>query len=338
MTVRIGVIGTGAIGRDHARRIQQVLSGGTISALSDVNRASAEAVRADIAPDAAVFATGEELIASPDVDAVLVTSWGATHEQYVLAAIAAGKPCFCEKPLATTAEGARRIVEAEVDHGTRLVQVGFMRRYDEGYVALKKVVDSQIGAPIMVHAAHRNPTVPEAYTTPMAIHDTLIHEIDVFRWLLDDDYVSAQVTFPRTCARSHAKLRDPQIVTLKTAKGVVITTEIFVNCHYGYDIQCEVVGEDGVASLPEPMAIRMRLNASLQNPILTDWKDRFVASYDVELQDFLKAAAQGTAAGPSSWDGYMAAVASDACVAAQEAEGEIVAITYPARPALYAQG
>lgn len=336
MTVRIGVIGTGAIGRDHARRINQVLAGGKIVALSDVNLASAEAVRDDIAPDAVVYATGQELIAADDVDAVLVTSWGATHEEYVLAAIAAGKPCFCEKPLATSAAGAKRIVDAEVAHGKRLVQVGFMRRYDEGYVALKKVVENRIGAPIMVHAAHRNPTVPKAYTTPMAIHDTLIHEIDVFRWLLDDDYVSARVTFPRSCARTHAKLRDPQIVTLVTAKGTVINTEIFVNCHYGYDIQCQVVGEDGIASLPEPMSIRMRLDATLQNPILTDWKDRFVASYDVELQDFLKAAAQGTATGPTSWDGYMAAVASDACVSAQEAEGDSIAITYPARPALYA--
>ena len=84
------------------------------------------------------------------------------------------------------------------------------------------------------------------------------------------------------------------------------------------------------------MAIQTRLDARLQNDILTDWKDRFVASYDVELQDFLKAAAQGTAAGPTSWDGYMAAVASDACVKAQESEGEAVAITYPDRPALYA--
>ena len=336
MTVRIGVIGTGAIGRDHARRIQSVLAGGEIVALSDVNRASAEAVRADIAPTAEVFATGEELIASPRVDAVLVTSWGTTHEQYVLAAIAAGKPCFCEKPLATTAEGAKRIVDAEVKAGRRLVQVGFMRRYDAGYVALKQAVQAHTGAPIMVHAAHRNPTVPEAYITPMAIHDTLIHEIDVFRWLLDDDYVSARVIFPRKAARSHGKLRDPQIVVLETAKGVVIDVEIFVNCHYGYDIQCEVVGEDGVARLPEPMAIRMRLDAKLQNAILTDWKDRFVAAYDVELQDFLKAAARGTAAGPTSWDGYMAAVASDACVAAQETAGEAVAIPHPARPALYA--
>ena len=74
----------------------------------------------------------------------------------------------------------------------------------------------------MVHAAHRNPTVPEAYGTPMAIYDTLIHEIDVLRWLLDDDYVSARVLFPRKAARSHGKLRDPQVVVLETAKGVLI--------------------------------------------------------------------------------------------------------------------
>ena len=335
MTIRIGVIGTGMIGRDHTRRIQQVLAGAEVVALSDYHPDAARAVQADLAPKAKVYATGEELIAADDVDAILVTSTGATHEAYVLAAIAAGKPCFCEKPLATTADGAKRIVDAEVAHGKRLVQVGFMRRYDAGYVALKQAVDSQIGAPIMVHAAHRNPTVPEHYLTPMAIHDTLIHEIDVLRWLLNDDYVSARVLFPRKAARSHGKLRDPQVVVLETAKGVLIDVEIFVNCHYGYDIQCEVVGEDGIAKLPEPMAIQMRLDAKLQNPILTDWKDRFVDSYDVELNDFIKAAAQGTAAGPSSWDGYVAAITSDACVAAQEADGEAVAISLPARPALY---
>lgn len=336
MTLKIGVIGTGMIGRDHTRRIQQVLAGAEVVALSDVNQASAASVRDDLAPKAKLYETGEALITATDVDAVLVTSWGATHEPYVLAAIAAGKPVFCEKPLATTAEGARRIVEAEVKFGRRLVQVGFMRRYDAGYVALKQAVEQHTGAPILVHAAHRNPAVPEAYVTPMAIHDTMIHEIDVFRWLLDDDYLSARVLYPRNAARSHSKLRDPQVVVLETKKGVLIDVEIFVNCAYGYDIQCEVVGEDGTARLPEPMAIDMRLGAKRQNRILTDWKDRFVASYDVELQDFIKAAAQGTATGPSSWDGYAAAVTSDACVKAQESAGQAVAIELPARPALYA--
>ena len=335
MTLKIGVIGTGMIGRDHTRRIQQVLAGAEVVALSDVNLASAESVRNDLAPSARLYATGEALIAAPEVDAVLVTSWGATHEPYVLAAIAAGKPVFCEKPLATTAEGARRIVEAEVAHGRRLVQVGFMRRYDAGYVALKEAVQQHTGAPILVHAAHRNPAVPEAYVTPMAIHDTLIHEIDVFRWLLDDDYLSARVLYPRNAARSHSKLRDPQVVVLETKKGVLIDVEIFVNCHYGYDIQCEVVGEDGTARLPEPMAIAMRLDAKRSSRILTDWKDRFVASYDVELQDFIAAAARGGATGPSAWDGYAAAVTSDACVQAQQSAGQAVAIELPARPALY---
>ena len=335
MTLKIGVIGTGMIGRDHTRRIQQVLAGAEVVALSDVNLASAESVRADLAPQAKLYETGEELIAAPEVDAVLVTSWGATHEPYVLAAVAAGKPVFCEKPLATTAEGARRIVEAEVAHGKRLVQVGFMRRYDAGYLALKQAVQQHTGAPILVHAAHRNPAVPEAYVTPMAIHDTLIHEIDVFRWLLDDDYVSARVLYPRNAARSHSKLRDPQVVVLETKKGVLIDVEIFVNCQYGYDIQCEVVGEAGTARLPEPMAVALRLDAKRQSSILTDWKDRFVASYDVELQDFIAAASKGGATGPSAWDGYAAAVTSDACVQAQESAGQAVAIELPARPALY---
>lgn len=336
MSLRIGVIGTGAIGRDHTRRINQVLTGAKIAALTDVNAQSAGATKAEVAPDAQLFATGEELIASPLVDAVLVTSWGATHEQYVLAALAAGKPCFCEKPLATTAEGARRIVDAETRLGKRLVQVGFMRRYDAGYRLLKQVVDNEIGTPLMVHAAHRNPTVPDAYVTPMAIHDTLIHEIDVLRWLLNDDYVSAQVVFPRASSHSHSKLRDPQIVLLETAKGVRIDVEVFVNCRYGYDIQCQVVGEEGLANLPEPMSIVMRKEAKLQNAIMTDWKQRFIDSYDVELQDFIGAAAQGTASGPSSWDGYVAAITSDACVAAQESAGHIIPISLPPRPALYA--
>jgi myo-inositol 2-dehydrogenase/D-chiro-inositol 1-dehydrogenase len=336
VTLKVGVIGTGAIGRDHTRRINQVLAGAEVVALTDVNRASAEATAAAHAAEATIHETGEDLIASSAVDAVVVTSWGPTHEKFVLASIAAGKPVFCEKPLATEADGARRIVEAETAFGRRLVQVGFMRRYDAGYVALKRAVETLIGAPLIVHAAHRNPSVGESYTTPMAIHDTVIHEIDVLRWLLDDDYVSAQVVYPRRSSHALAHLADPQIVLLETAKGVRIDVEIFVNCQYGYDIQCEVVGEEGVARLPEPMSVETRLGAKLATEILTDWKDRFIASYDVELQDFIAAAAAGTASGPSSWDGYAAAIAADACVEAQNRAGSIIPITLPDRPALYA--
>lgn len=335
MTLAVGVIGTGAIGRDHARRIANVLSGSDVVAVTDVNRASAEACAAEFAPRAKVHADGHGLIADPEVQAVVVTSWGPTHEEFVLAAIAVGKPVFCEKPLAATAEGARRIVDAETRAGKRLVQVGFMRRFDAGYVALKQVVDRSIGAPLMVHAKHRNPDVGDSYTTTMAVVDTAIHEIDVLRWLLEDDYVSAQVLFPRKTRHASGHLVDPQIVLLETTKGICIDIEIFVNCKYGYDIQCEVVGEEGVAYLPEPLAVPTRHSAHVGRPVLMDWKQRFLASYDVELQAFIDAAALGTMTGPSSWDGYVASITSDACVAAQKLPSHTVPISLPTRPALY---
>ena len=141
---------------------------------------------------------GQELIDSPEVDAIVIASWGGTHEEYVLAGIAAGKQVFCEKPLATTKEACERILDAEVAAGRRLVMVGFMRRYDDGYRAMKETLDrGDIGAPLVFHSAHRNPAVPDSVTTEGVIVDTCVHDIDTSRWLLDSEVVAAQLHNPR---------------------------------------------------------------------------------------------------------------------------------------------
>ncbi len=333
MSLRLGVIGTGNIGQDHIRRITQALSGAVVVAVNDLDGERAQKVAQGIGGRAE--ATGQAVIAGADVDAVLVTSFGATHEEFVLAAIKAGKPVFCEKPLATTAAACKRILDAEVAFGKRLVQVGFMRRYDAGYRMLKALVDQGgIGAPLIAHCAHRNPAVGDDYTTPMAITDTVIHEIDTMRWLLDDEYVSAQVVYPKKTGRASKHLADPQIVMLETATGIRIDVEVFVNAVYGYDIQCELVGETGVARLPEPASVLLRQEARLGIELLTDWKKRFIASYDVELQEWINSVAAGRISGPSSWDGYAAAVTADACVESQ-GNGRIIPIRLGAKPALY---
>lgn len=335
MTLKLGVIGTGAIGQEHIRRCNNVLQGAKVVAVSDINVEGARAALQRLNIEAEVYQDGHQVINSPDVGAVLVTSWDPTHEEFTLAAIAAGKPVFCEKPLALSAEGCRRIVDAEIKHGKRLVQVGFMRPYDTGYRALKKVItDGEIGEPLMLHCAHRNPTVPENYNTEMAITNTLIHELDVLRWLTSDDYKSVQVVFPRVSSKARPHLKDPQIVLFETQKGVRIDVEIFVNCTYGYDIQCEVVGEEGIARLPEPSSVQLRKQAKLSNTILVDWKDRFIEAYDVELQAFINDVKAGQLTGPSAWDGFAASVAADACIKAQKS-GAIEPIEMPARPAFY---
>ncbi|EJM00319.1 putative dehydrogenase [Pseudomonas sp. GM102] len=335
MTLNIGVIGSGAIGQDHMRRCHFALNGSRVTAVNDINLEQAQRALKTLGIAAEVYADGHELIRSKEVDAILVTSWGPSHEEFVLSAISEGKPVFCEKPLAVTAEGCRRIIEAEIAHGKRLVQVGYMRPWDKGYNALREEIRTgDLGVPLMVHCKHRNPEVNDAYTTNMAVSDTLVHELDVLRWLLDDDYVSAQVVFPRVTRHAHSNLRDPQIVLLETAKGVRIDVEIFVNCKYGYDIQCEVVCEDGTAELAAPPSPRVRHAGSNSQHVLLDWKQRFIEAYDHELQAFVDGASKGQIQGPSAWNGFAAALAADACAEAQ-ISGAIVPINMPARPAFY---
>ncbi|MFI1208190.1 Gfo/Idh/MocA family oxidoreductase [Streptomyces sp. NPDC020802] len=338
MTVRVGVIGAGMIGQDHIRRLTDVVTAARVTAVTDIDAARAEEVAARVG--AVALPTGADLVGSPEVDAVLVTSWGPTHAEHVLSAIGAGKPVFCEKPLATTADDCLRIVEAERAHGRRLVQVGFMRRFDAGYRRMKEVIAAgTIGAPLIVHCAHRNPTVPDAYRSAMAAQDTAVHEIDVLRWLLDDEIVSAQVLTPRATSKRFEHLKDPQIMLFETAGGVRVDLEVFVNCQYGYDIQCETVGEDGLVRLPDPAAVGIRTAGLHSTPVLQDWKGRFADAFDTEFREWIAAVETGaTPTGPSAWDGYAATVITDAAVRSLESDGTVVTVDMKPRPAFYATG
>jgi myo-inositol 2-dehydrogenase/D-chiro-inositol 1-dehydrogenase len=333
MELRIGVIGTGAIGKEHIARITNKLSGAKIIAVTDVNEGNAK--EAAVLCGARFEKSDRDVINAADVDAVIVTSWGPAHAVSVLAAIEAGKPVFCEKPLATTADDCKKIVDAEMAGGKRLVQVGFMRRYDKGYLQVKELIASgKFGVPLIIHCTHRNPDVDETYITSMAVNDTAVHEIDVLHWLTGEQYKNAQVLFPKATRYTHGKLRDPQIMILTTESGVIINIEVFVNCKFGYDIQCEVVCENGAIKMPDPSFPSIKTEARNSGAIETSWKRRFIDAYDVELQDWINTTKEGKMNGPSAWDGYLVAVASDALVKAQET-GKVETITTDPCPDFY---
>ena len=337
MTVRIGMIGVGMIGQDHIRRITQVLSGGAVVAVTDVDAARAAQVAADL-PGAAVHPTAGDLIAARDVDAVLVASWGPAHEEQVLAAIDAGKPVFCEKPLAPTVPACQRIIDAEMAAGRRLVQVGFMRRYDAGYRALKATLDGgSIGAPLMMHCAHRNRSVPPyGFTTQMIISDSAVHEIDTVRWLFGEEIVAVSILKPRRTSKAAESVHDPLIVLLEMASGVLVDDEVFVNAGYGYDIRGEIVGETGTVALADAREVTLTASGRRSGSVPADWRQRFARAYDTELQDWLKAVTEGTSTGPTSWDGYAAAAVTDSCLQALQS-GQRTAVRMPDRPDFYAK-
>jgi myo-inositol 2-dehydrogenase / D-chiro-inositol 1-dehydrogenase len=338
MTVRVGVIGAGMIGQDHILRITQVLSGGAIVAVADVDTVRAGSV-ADAWPGVAVWPAGRELIASDAVDAVLVTSWGPTHEEHVLAAIEAGKPVFCEKPLATTGGACLRIMDAEMACGRRLVQVGFMRRYDAGYRALKAALDEgTIGTPLLMHCAHRNRSAPPyGFTTEAMVADSAVHEIDLVQWLFGEPIVATSILKPRRSSRAAAGLHDPLIVLLEMTSGVLVDVEVFVSAGYGYDIRGEIVGESGTVALGEAAGeVTVKSGGARRSRVPADWRDRFAAAFDAELQDWLNAVAAGTSTGPGAWDGYAAAAVTDSCLEALRS-GQRTPVTLRERPEFYAK-
>jgi myo-inositol 2-dehydrogenase/D-chiro-inositol 1-dehydrogenase len=334
MTVRIGMIGPGGMGKAHIQRIHSVIAGGRVVGVSDLNADNAKAVADSIG--GVVFADSTALINSPDVDAVMITSFGPAHEADVLECIKAGKPVFCEKPLTPTADGALRIMAAEQAAGRKLVTVGFMRRFDRSYREMKALLDSgELGETLLVNCAHRNPTVPESYTWDMAINDTAIHEIDTTRWLLGEEFVSARVDKPKKTSLRFPHLQDPLVLILTSESGVRVSDEVFVNHQYGYDIRCEAVAEKGCVSLADQNVIDVRDAYGARNRIARDHNDRFYGAFVTEVQEWITAVSEGRHTGSSSWDGYAAAVVCDAGVQALTAEGE-VPITMIEKPAFYA--
>jgi myo-inositol 2-dehydrogenase / D-chiro-inositol 1-dehydrogenase len=335
VTVNVGVIGVGMIGQDHIRRITHVLSGARVSAVTDVDLDRVKSVAQGLPGEVKVHETGQDLINDEGVDAVVVASWGPTHEEYVLASIGAGKQVFCEKPLATTREACERILDAEVAAGKRLVMVGFMRRYDAGYRAMKDTITrGEVGAPLMFHSAHRNPTVPSHFVSDMIINDTCVHDIDIARWLLDTEITATRVIKPRRNSRASEHVTDPLFLVFETASGAVVDVEASVNIAYGYDIRGEVVGESGTVELAETAAVVVKGAGRYSGRIPEDWRERFIRAYDVEFQEWLNAVKAGTSTGPSSWDGYAATVVSDAALEASHG-GDRVEVSQRDQPELY---
>ena len=333
--LKIGLVGTGAIGRTHIERINNKLSGAKVIACADKNVDFCRSVAEKYGLKA--YETGEEMIAAPDVDAVIVTTLDPFHAEYVLAAIAAGKPVFCEKPLAPDAETCRKIVDAEIASGKHLVQVGFMRRYDAGYMQLKEAIASRkYGEPLLLHCAHRNPSVGDDYDTPMEVENSMIHEIDVLRWLLGEDYATAEVRYGKKCRRAHDKLQDPQVMILTTKSGVRIDVEAFVTTGHCYQIKCEVVCEDGILNLPESPTINVCAGANVGHEIDSDWSTRFAEAYNTEFQQWINATKEGRVDGPTEWDGYAGQVAAAAASKARDTQS-IVPIVYDEMPAFYCE-
>lgn len=334
VAIRVGVIGTGNIGTSHARDLAFAVSGSVVSVVFDADADRAAALAEDLG--ALVASSAEELIGSPDVDAVLIASPDAFHREHALACLAAGKATLCEKPLASEVVDARSVLDAEVALGRRLISMGFMRRFDPGYLRLKaELTGGAIGEPLIVHNVHRNAFAPYGLTSAGTLTNSAVHELDINRWLLDEEYESVLVLTGRSGPHTPEGEHDPLLVILRTVSGVLVEIEAFVNASYGYEVICDVSGSLGSAHMGDGSFITRSADGVRGQEVPELWLGRFQDAYRRQLQawvDSLRGRSEWQ--GSTTWDGLVAAVTAAAAIDALRT-GSQVPITLPVRPTLY---
>ncbi|APE14199.1 inositol 2-dehydrogenase [Mycobacterium sp. WY10] len=314
--LRVAVLGVGIMGADHVARLTSKISGARVAVVNDYLTEKAEQIAAGI-PGCRVIADPLDAIADPEVDAVVLATPGPTHEKQLLACLEHGKPVLCEKPLTTDVETSLEVVKREAELGKRLIQVGFMRRFDHEYAALKAMLDSgELGRPLVLHCAHRNPAVPPSFDSAMIVRDSLVHEVDVTRFLFDEEIVSIQIIKPSANPGAPDGLADPQIAVMRTASGKHVDVELFVTTGVAYEVRTEVVAEKGSAMIGLDVGlVRKTAPGTWGGQITPGFRERFGAAYDTEFQRWVDAVRSGVNVdGPSAWDGYAAAAVCEAGV------------------------
>jgi myo-inositol 2-dehydrogenase/D-chiro-inositol 1-dehydrogenase len=318
MTVKFGVLGAGRIGQVHARAIASV-PGATLVAVADAVAAAAQALHDQYGCE---IRTIDEIRQADDIDAVIICTPTDTHADLIEAFVKAGKAVFCEKPVDLDVARARQVIETvAAENGT--LMVGFQRRFDPDFRALKAAIDEgRIGEVEMVTLTSRDPGAPPpAYIKSSGgiFRDMTIHDFDVARWLLGEEV--------ETVMAQASVLTDPEIgtlgdydsvnVILRTASGKQCTITNTRRATYGYDQRIEVHGSAGSVSAMNHREANIELangQGYTKPPLLNFFMSRYTAAYAAEIAAFVDAVQSGAATPTTGLDGLRALELADAAL------------------------
>jgi myo-inositol 2-dehydrogenase/D-chiro-inositol 1-dehydrogenase len=293
--VRVGVLGTGRIGRMHAELLAGRIEGAALAAVYDAEHERAEAVARSLGVPAT--ATAAELFESPAVDAVAVCTSTDTHVDAVVAAATSGKPIFCEKPISHELAEVDRALAA-VDRTGVLLQVGFNRRFDPAHQSVREAVASgAIGDVHLVRISSRDPAPPPieyARTSGGLFLDMTIHDFDMARYVTGSEVVEV---FARGAARITPELVefgdiDTAVVTLVHESGALTTIDNSRQALYGYDQRVEAFGSLGLAASENPLAhtgIVRTLDGTRAATLPHFFLERYIPSYLGQWDAFVTA-------------------------------------------------
>ena len=167
--ITVGVIGAGRIGKVHTESICNYVRNAKIKTIADpyMNEETEKWVASMGVPN--TTKDYHDILNDPEIDAVLICSSTNTHSIISLEAIAAGKHIFCEKPIDHDLDKIKQVMDALKEHPELKYQVGFNRRFDHNFAAVRKaVVDGKIGETHIIKVTSRDPEPPSAGSTKTA--------------------------------------------------------------------------------------------------------------------------------------------------------------------------
>ena len=291
----IGVIGAGIMGSGHALYISESVKGARVAGIYDANATVAKKVASQVKKASsypvAVYNSIESLLADKNITAVIIASPDHLHAEHLSKALDAGKDVLCEKPLASNDSDAKKVAQI-ANKSKSIVGIGFMRRFDPAYLELKRVIQSKkYGKVLQIRCTSRNVSSPTA-TTAMLLTNVAVHEVDVIRWLLEEEIQSVNVNLTKVSSKANSKLLDPISVNCYTASGVLATIDICANSTYGYEVGMEVITEKaslvienlGDLTIVKDFYLPNRKSGRLHK----DWMGRFKPAYIAELKAFVE--------------------------------------------------
>ncbi len=309
MSISLGIIGAGRIGRVHASALTARVPGAKLLAIADVFADSARAAARDFSiPD--YTADPGELINSGALDAVVICSSTDTHVRFIREAAAAGKHIFCEKPIDQDLAAIDRALAAVADAGVQL-QIGFNRRFDANHLRLKRAIEAgEIGVPHTLTIISRDPAPPPLDYIKVSgglMMDMMIHDFDMCRYLLGEvSEIFAMADCLVDPAIGAAGDIDTAKVLLRFENGALGTIENSRQTVYGYDQRVEVFGSGGAASSANvyPDQVTISSAESLRRSLpLHFFLERYYESYVTEMRLFVEALAQDKAVPVTGEDG-----------------------------------
>lgn len=318
MTVKFGLLGAGRIGKVHARAVGSNPDARLVAVADAFPKAATELAKAYGAEVRSI----DEIAKAKDIDAVIICTPTDTHADLIEQFVKASKAVFCEKPIDLDAARVRKCLKT-VEKAKGTLMVGFNRRFDPHFAAVRKAIDDgAIGTVEQVVITSRDPGPPPVDYIKRSggiFRDMTIHDFDMARFLLGEEPAKVQASGSVLVDKAIGKAGDFDSVSviLTTTSGRQAVISNSRRATYGYDQRIEVHGSKGMvaAENQRPVSIEVANGSGYTRPPLHDFfMTRYIDAYANEIATFIAAMSKGGKASPSGQDGLAALVLADAAL------------------------